>query len=51
MDEKITGRALEASIKVGASSWLTTLSIKKYGFLLENSLSGIAYISDILIFH
>ena len=30
-NEKITRRALEASIKVGISSWSATLPIKKYG--------------------
>ena len=35
MNEKITRRALEASIKVDASSWPNTLPIKRYGFLLK----------------
>ena len=47
--EKITRRALEASIEASTLSWLTTLQIKKYGFSLDSH-SGIAYISDI-IFH
>ena len=31
----MTQRTVEASLEVGASSWLTTLPIKKYGFLLD----------------
>ena len=31
----MTTRALQASIDVGACSWLTTLPFKKYGFCLE----------------
>ena len=35
ISDPISKRALEASIEVGASSWLTTLPLKKYGFSLD----------------
>eukprot|EP00794_Sanderia_malayensis_P005783 gene5783-6483_t len=35
IDDRVTQIKIEASIEVGASSWLTTLPIKKYGFLLD----------------
>ena len=35
---RITRRALEASIEVSVSSWLTTLPIKNYGFCMEKQL-------------
>ena len=33
--DQLTARSLEASLEIGASSWLSTLPIKQYGFLLD----------------
>lgn len=35
INETINRKALKASMEVGASSWLTTLLIKKHGFFLD----------------
>lgn len=33
--ERMTTRTIEASLEIGASNWLTSLPIKKYGFILD----------------
>ena len=50
INEKITTRALEASIEASTLSWLTTLPIKKYGFSLDKQSFWDSSHSDI-IFH
>ena len=50
LNEKTTRRAHKVSIKVGASSWLPILLLKRYVSCRTNSHSGTAYTSD-TIFH
>lgn len=35
LNDPISKRCLEASLEIGASNWLTTLPIKRLGFLLD----------------